>query len=79
MLFRVLRATSDGALLLSSDSAQPVDGRAKLFDGRKEVATVLETIGRVDRPLFVGRLAEAARKGYLRFEGMELETRDAPR
>jgi len=70
MEFTVLKATATGNLLLESVSGEPVEGRRKLFLGRKEAAVVFETIGSVSAPLY---LAEP--KTDKNLVGVVLETR----
>lgn len=58
MAFTLLRATLGGKVLLERDRAEPAT-RRPLFNRRGErVGVVLETIGRVDKPLYVADVDE---------------------
>lgn len=53
-MYQVLKVTGHGNLLLAGPS-EPVEKPLAVFSAGKPVAKVFETIGRVEKPLFLAR------------------------
>lgn len=54
--FALVRPTLNGLVLLESGGVVPVERPKPLFNAGKKVGRILETIGRVDSPLYVAAL-----------------------
>ncbi len=56
MAFHLLSSCTDGTSVLVGDDAKPVAEPRPVFVAGKRAGRVIETIGRVEKPLYVAKL-----------------------
>lgn len=71
MRFKVIKTTSTGNILLSGEK-KPVEKTTRLYEKNNQVAIILETIGKVENPLFLGKATNAKSENLV---GKTLQTK----
>ena len=56
MAFRLLSSCADGTSVLAGDDAKPVAEPRPVSVAGKRAGRIIETIGRVEKPLYVAKL-----------------------